>query len=122
MSQEYATKADVDHVIQLIKTEIKHLRELMDQHDSMAQTAIDKSDTSMDERLAKVNEFREQQTDLITNFATKEFLTSQLEAQSKRLEILEKAKENSVGANRIILIVATLASGFITFVAMKLFK
>ena|ERR1700689_2957275 len=111
MEQDYATKDD-----------IKHLRELMEQYNQMAQTAIDKAEKSVDERLKGMNEFRAQQQDMIANFATKEGLASLVDAVNVRIDGIEKTQERQTGANRVIVIVATLAGGLIEYFITHLFK
>jgi hypothetical protein len=102
MPQEYASKDD-----------IKHLRELMEQYNKMAQVTIDKAEASVNERLLGMNEFREQINDMIATLATKENLVSSIDAVNVRVDGIEKWKATSQGANRVIVVVASIVSGLI---------
>lgn len=104
------------------KDDIKHLRELMEQYNEMAQTAIDKAEKSVDERLKGMNEFREQLNEMIATLATKEGLASLIDAVNVRVDGIEKSQDRQTGANRVIIVVATLAGGLIEYFITHLLK
>lgn len=65
-----------------LETRIQGVVNLMQQHDQLTKIANDKAQETLDERLSKMNEFREQQKDIITKFAT----IAALDALSLRFE------------------------------------
>lgn len=102
--------ADYVHA-KALEREIQHIKELMAQHNRMMQLAIDKAEGTMNERLAKMNEFRAQQADIITKFATMERLESvlsniniQIESIKKENEELKLWRSNMQGRYAIIVI------------------
>lgn len=67
---------EIQYLKELIENQIDYLKELIDQRSLLTQRAIDKAEASVDERLAGMNEFRAQQADMISKFATLEKLES----------------------------------------------
>lgn len=61
---------EIDHAMDVLDLRIKGLHDMMAQHDAMLQVANDKAQETLNERLSKMNEFREQQKDIISKFAT----------------------------------------------------
>jgi len=104
------------------KDDIIHLRELMEQHDEMAQTAIDKAEKSVDERLKGMNEFREQLNQMIATLATKEQMMSLIDAVNIRIDGIEKSQSESRGRDKALAAIAILAAGFIGSVVSHLLK
>lgn len=71
-----------------IDIQVKHLKELMQQHDKLSDLAIVKSEDTYNERFSKVNAFREQQHELIQTFAKSE------ETRGSFLAVNEKFEAN----------------------------
>lgn len=83
----------------LLEKEIAHLKELMFQHDKLTEIAINKAEETLNERLSKVNEFREQQKDIIATFATQIETDLAIKGLSERFEqniksVTDRAESN----------------------------
>lgn len=75
-------RRDIGQLKGELETRIQGVVDLMKQHDELTKIANDKAQETLDERLSKMNEFREQQKDIIAKFAT---ITS-LDSLSLRFE------------------------------------
>lgn len=74
---------EVDNSMKVLDLRIQGLRDMMEQHDKLIKIADDKAQETLNERLSKMNEFREQQKDIISNFAT----VISLDALANRMDI-----------------------------------
>lgn len=106
--------------------DIRHLRELMEQHNKLTQNAIDKAEQTMNHRLESLNEFRAQQADIIARFATMEKLNSEISGlcqrinmQTKEIDELKQARSKDQGRGQVIQIIWALMASVIVVLISK---
>ena len=97
-----------------VESQLVPLREYIDLRFSETQRAIDKAESSMNERLASMNEFRATLKDQSAKFITREEVTSMLERIQENVTALQKLSDISTGkasqTSMIIALVISLAS------------
>ena len=85
---------------------------------SSTQTAITKAEDQLNKRLEGMNEFRDSLKDQAAKFVTKEEVALQLNAQDKRIQILERHVSTGQGRSSMTTILwAIAASIFVSLVA-----
>lgn len=106
--------------------DIRHLRELMEQHNKLTQNAIDKAEQTMNHRLESLNEFRAQQADIIARFATMEKLNGdttalhqRIDSQAKQIDELKQARSKDQGRGQIIQVIWALMASVIVVLISK---
>lgn len=106
--------------------DIRHLRELMAQHNKLTQMAIDKAEQTMNHRLESLNEFRAQQADIIARFATMEKLNAEVAAlnqrintQVKEIDELKQDRSKGHGRGQVIQIIWSLMASVIVVLISK---
>lgn len=88
----------------MLEQSIDHLKEMMTQHDKLTELAITKYEAAVDERFLKVNEFREQQKDIIQTFArdkeTKEAIASLTNRLEQNIKSVTERYEANLNATK----------------------
>lgn len=82
----------------LIDEKISGLKELILQHDELTDLAITKSQDTLNERLQKVNEFRDQQKDILATVATQKEVDLIEQHLTEKIDAFRKDFEGKISA------------------------
>lgn len=86
----------IEGVKKLVEEKIAGLKDLMVQHDALTELAIKKSEDTLNDRLQKVNEFREQQKDIIATFASMKEVDLIEQHLAQKIEAFRKDFEGKI--------------------------